>query len=171
MSDQASSFLVAAAEAKLPTNSANADEESQVVIPDEGDTSDPSKDIPQTGTNGNRVFNSKVGILAPDADENETSSVFSFDSIERAPRIPLRFQHLMKRSKTDEKGDSDVPFPSVVGITQEYESTNICPCRCLFFTLKETICLVMSALGCAVFLAGLILLCMYLEGSAFGYQR
>ncbi|EJK76096.1 hypothetical protein THAOC_02161 [Thalassiosira oceanica] len=159
-SGQAPSFLVAAAaEAELPTN---ADEESQVVIAGEGDGAPADQ---------SKVFNSKVGILAPDDDENDTSSVFSFDSMERAPRIPLRFQHLMKRSKTGENSGSDLPFPSVVGITQEYESTNICPCRCLFFTLKETICLVMSALGCAVFLAGLILLCMYLEGSAFGYNR
>lgn len=168
-SDQPSSFLVAAAEAKLPPT--NADEENQVVVGEGNDVSDQSN-APATETNDNlRIFNSKVGILAPDDDENETSSVFSFDSMERAPRIPLRFQHLMKRSKTDGNGSSDLPFPSVVGITQEYESTNICPCRCLFFTLKETICLVLSALGCAVFLAGLILLCMYLEGSAFGYQR
>lgn len=64
--------------------------------------------------------------------------------------------------------DDEVPFPSVNEHTEEYnELVNVCPCRCLFFTLKETICMVMSALGCAVFVTGLVFLCMFLEGSWF----
>ena len=64
--------------------------------------------------------------------------------------------------------DDQVPFPSVNEPTEEMiELVNVCPCRCLFFTLKETICMVMSALGCAVFVTGLVFLCMFLEGSWF----
>ena len=49
--------------------------------------------------------------------------------------------------------------------TQAMDPTTITPVGT--FTLKETICLIMSALGCGVFVTGLVLLCMYLEGSAF----
>jgi hypothetical protein len=38
------------------------------------------------------------------------------------------------------------------------------PWRCLSFALVEAGCLVMSAAGCGLFLAGLVLLCMYLAG-------
>lgn len=64
--------------------------------------------------------------------------------------------------------DDRVPFPSVKESTEQLdELVNVCPCRCLFFTLKETVCMVMSALGCAVFVAGLVFLIMFLEGSWF----
>ena len=63
--------------------------------------------------------------------------------------------------------DDKVPFPSVNEPEEMNEMVNVCPCRCLFFTLKETICMVMSALGCAVFVTGLVFLCMFLEGSWF----
>jgi len=108
-----------------------------------------------------------VGIFA--GDEDDTASVFSFDSLEKS-NIPLRVQNLLRQQheSTDDPNSSSVPFPSMVGASMEYETAvNVCPCRCLFFTLKETICLIMSALGCAVFLAGLVVLCIYLEGSAF----
>lgn len=113
-----------------------------------------------------------IGILS---EEDDTASVFSFDSYEKRPSIPLRVQNMIQRSlnndgSTNIPGDSStVPFPSVIGSTtyNDGDVVNVCPCRCLFFTLKETICLIMSALGCAVFLAGLVLLCMYLEGSIF----
>ena len=114
-----------------------------------------------------------IGILS---EEDDTASVFSFDSYEKRPSIPLRVQNMIQRSlnnndgSTNIPGDSNtVPFPSVIGSTtyNDGDVVNVCPCRCLFFTLKETICLIMSALGCAVFLAGLVLLCMYLEGSIF----
>jgi hypothetical protein len=61
------------------------------------------------------------------------------------------------------------PFASVVGPSVEYDAdaANACPCRCLYFTLKETVCLVLSALGCGLFLAGIIALCMYLAGGYF----
>jgi len=121
-----------------------------------------------------------VGIFASvnDGDDDE-ASVFSFDSIEKQPRIPLRVQNLLlqqQQARTgagngDPNADSAaaVPFPSVVGASVEYAPNvvNVCPCRCLFFTLKETICLILSALGCSVYCAGLVLLIMYLEGSIF----
>ena len=116
---------------------------------------------------------SNIGILS---EEDDTASVFSFDSYEKRPSIPLRVQNMIQRSlnnggSTNIPGgnSSTVPFPSVIGSTtyNDGDVVNVCPCRCLFFTLKETICLIMSALGCAVFLAGLVLLCMYLEGSIF----
>ncbi|KAL9190064.1 hypothetical protein ACHAXT_007275 [Thalassiosira profunda] len=118
---------------------------------------------------------SNVGIFAEE--EDDTASVFSFDSYVNQPRIPLQAQSAMNEQRAKlmasggdvEAGEGGaVPFPSVVGRSMEVErAVNVCPCRCLFFTLKETICLVMSALGCAVFLAGLVVLCMYLEGSLF----
>jgi len=116
-----------------------------------------------------------IGILS---EEDDTASVFSFDSYEQRPSIPLRVQNMIQRSINNNgstnilpnnNNSSTVPFPSVIGSTtyNDGDVVNVCPCRCLFFTLKETICLIMSALGCAVFLAGLVLLCMYLEGSIF----
>lgn len=115
-----------------------------------------------------------IGILS---EEDDTASVFSFDSYEQRPSIPLRVQNMIQRSMNNNNdgstnipgNSSTVPFPSVIGSTtyNDGDVVNVCPCRCLFFTLKETICLIMSALGCAVFLAGLVLLCMYLEGSIF----
>ena len=130
-----------------------------------------------SSTNDNKPTTStktsnNIGILS---EEDDTASVFSFDSYEKRPSIPLRVQNMIQRSmnndgSTNIPGDSNtVPFPSVIGSTtyNDGDVVNVCPCRCLFFTLKETICLIMSALGCAVFLAGLVLLCMYLEGSIF----
>jgi len=118
---------------------------------------------------------SNIGILS--SEEDDTASVFSFDSYEQRPSIPLRVQNMIQRSMNNNNdgstnipgNSSTVPFPSVIGSTtyNDGDVVNVCPCRCLFFTLKETICLIMSALGCAVFLAGLVLLCMYLEGSIF----
>lgn len=117
--------------------------------------------------------------------EDDTASLFSFDSYEKQPRIPLRLQNLLKRknnnnSATNDPGSSNtVPFPSVINRDAPQDQGGSggrlflvgqdvdVPCRCLFFTVKETICMVLSALGCAVFLCGLILLCMYLEGSIF----
>lgn len=64
--------------------------------------------------------------------------------------------------------DEHAPFPSVYAPPDEHnELVNVCPCRCLFFTFKETICMVISAFGCAVFVVGLVFLCMFLEGSWF----
>jgi len=115
--------------------------------------------------------------------EDDTASLFSFDSYEKQPRIPLRLQNLLKRKNNNDSNDPEssnaVPFPSVINrdIAQDQGGSGgrlflvgqdvDVPCRCLFFTVKETICMILSALGCAVFLCGLILLCMYLEGSIF----
>mmetsp|Transcript_13771 Transcript_13771/g.28035 ORF Transcript_13771/g.28035 Transcript_13771/m.28035 type:complete len:210 (-) Transcript_13771:147-776(-) len=137
-----------------------------------------------------------IGILAPrksnrnkpnnngeenqdDDDGSSTDSVFSFDSYEMkvtSRRIPLKFQSVINNPNNNTTGGASstaVPFPSVNATTLDHSSSavttaeNVCPCRCLFFTLKESICLVMSALGCAVFLAGLVVLCLYLEGTLF----
>mmetsp|Transcript_31325 Transcript_31325/g.47000 ORF Transcript_31325/g.47000 Transcript_31325/m.47000 type:complete len:209 (+) Transcript_31325:50-676(+) len=135
-----------------------------------------------------------IGILAPrksnrnkpnnngeendDDDGSSTDSVFSFDSYEMkvtSRRIPLKFQSVINNPNNNTTGASStaVPFPSVNATTLDHSSSavataeNVCPCRCLFFTVKESICLVMSALGCAVFLAGLVVLCLYLEGTLF----
>ena len=124
-----------------------------------------NNDKPTTSTKTSRIL----------SEEDDTASVFSFDSYEKRPSIPLRVQNMIQHSmnnngSTNIPGNSStVPFPSVIGSTtyNDGDVVNVCPCRCLFFTLKETICLIMSALGCAVFLAGLVLLCMYLEGSIF----
>ena len=133
----------------------------------------PAADLPSNNTTKQSttlpVTNSNVGIFANN-DEDDTASVFSFDSYEKQPRIPLRLQNMLNKKQqnngNEEGQGGDVPFPSVMGASLEYDPVvNVCPCRCLFFTLKETLCLIMSALGCAVFLAGLVVLCMYLEGS------
>mmetsp|Transcript_5208 Transcript_5208/g.10789 ORF Transcript_5208/g.10789 Transcript_5208/m.10789 type:complete len:208 (+) Transcript_5208:2-625(+) len=115
--------------------------------------------------------------------EDDTASLFSFDSYEKQPRIPLRLQNLLKRKNNNDSNDPEssntVPFPSVINRDAAQDQGGSggrlflvgqdvdVPCRCLFFTVKETICMILSALGCAVFLCGLILLCMYLEGSIF----
>lgn len=123
--------------------------------------------------------NHSIGILAPhkshqtttknnaQEDENsDTNSIFSFDSYEMKG---YKF-HSVTTTGAATIGTSTIPFPSVTAASFENNLTiprNICPCQCLFFTVKETICLVMSALGCGVFLAGLVVLCLYLEGSLF----
>lgn len=138
-----------------------------------GNNNAPAADLPSNNTTKQSttlpVTNSNVGIFANN-DEDDTASVFSFDSYEKQPRIPLRLQNMLNKKQqnngNEEGQGGDVPFPSVMGASLEYDPVvNVCPCRCLFFTLKETLCLTMSALGCAVFLAGLVVLCMYLEGS------
>jgi len=135
-------------------------------------TSSTNNDNKQPTTTSTKTSNN-IGILS---EEDDTASVFSFDSYEKRPTIPLRVQNMIQRSLNNNDGSTNipgnsntVPFPSVIGSTtyNDGDVVNVCPCRCLFFTLKETICLIMSALGCAVFLAGLVLLCMYLEGSIF----
>ncbi len=132
--------------------------------------------------------NHSIGILASQSNPNKehgqdddgnssTDSVFSFDSYE-IKGIPPKSQsvlHPSNNNTTTDRGSTTVPFPSVVatsiGRTPNNTSLpithNACPCQCLFFTVKESICLVVSALGCAVFLAGLIFLCLYLEGTLF----
>ena len=102
----------------------------------------------------------------PNTRDEETASAFTSDSYEDQKTT---FQDLIISSKTNFWNDDNrVPFPSVNAPPEEInEVVNVCPCRCLFFTLKETICMVMSALGCAVFIAGLVFLCMFLEGSWF----
>ncbi len=131
--------------------------------------------------------NHSIGILASrnipnkehgqDEDGNSsTDSLFSFDSYE-IKGIPPKSQSVLHNNNntTTSGASTTVPFPSVIATSIERTPNNTslpiahnaCPCQCLFFTVKESICLVVSALGCAVFLAGLIVLCLYLEGTLF----
>jgi hypothetical protein len=92
--------------------------------------------------------------------DEETETISTFQDILTTNHDPSNLWIL--------SDDDNVPFPSVNESTQEMnELVNVCPCRCLFFTLKETICMVMSALGCAVFVTGMVFLIMFLEGSWF----
>ncbi len=114
-----------------------------------------------------------------DDGNSSTDSVFSFDSYE-LKGIPLNFQSVIhpQTSTTVARASTTAPFPSIVAASIEHSSNNAlpishntCPCHCLFFTVKESICLVMSALGCAVFFAGLVVLCLYLEGTLFAERE
>ena len=143
--------------------------------PDIENQNQPQRPLPTT--------NHSIGILAPhkshhtnkdeedDDGDSSTDSLFSFDSYE-LKGYKNRFQSVTTTGAAT-VGSSTIPFPSVVAASTDGATIvpqltrNICPCQCLFFTVKETICLVMSALGCAVFLAGLVVLCLYLEGSLF----
>mmetsp|Transcript_19601 Transcript_19601/g.27916 ORF Transcript_19601/g.27916 Transcript_19601/m.27916 type:complete len:196 (-) Transcript_19601:197-784(-) len=138
------------------------------------------------------AINHSIGILAPHKNPNKehgqhgnddgnssTDSVFSFDSYEMKGIPPKLFQSVLHSTAAARGASTTVPFPSVIATSMEHTSNNNnnialpisgnvqCPCQCLFFTVKESICLVVSALGCAVFLAGLIVLCLYLEGTLF----
>ena len=157
--ESSSSFLEAAQQAE--------------ETPDVENQNQPQRPLPTT--------NHSIGILAPhkshhtnkeqdDDGDSSTDSLFSFDSYE-LKGYKNKFQSVTTTGAAT-VGSSGIPFPSVVaaeGTTTIVPqlTRNICPCQCLFFTVKETICLVMSALGCAVFLAGLVVLCLYLEGSLF----
>ena len=144
--------------------------------PDIENQNQPQRPLPTT--------DHSVGILAPhkshhtnkdeeqdDDGDSSTDSLFSFDSYE-LKGYKNKFQSVTTTGAAT-IGSSTIPFPSVVAASTDGATIvpqltrNICPCQCLFFTVKETICLVMSALGCAVFLAGLVVLCLYLEGSLF----
>eukprot|EP00804_Cyclotella_cryptica_P026476 CCRYP_008131-RA/>CCRYP_008131-RA protein AED:0.42 eAED:0.42 QI:0/-1/0/1/-1/1/1/0/186 len=104
--------------------------------------------------------------------DEETASSFSVDS---SHETKTKFQDMLSSKNVIDNNnifwntdDDRVPFPSInVSIDEYNKVVNVCPCRCLFFTLKETLCLVMSVLGCAVFFTGLVFLCLFLEGSWF----
>lgn len=104
--------------------------------------------------------------------DEETASVLSVDSSQEKKtkfRDILTSKNVVNNNNIFWNTDDDrVPFPSIEASIHEYNrDVNVCPCRCLFFTLKETLCMVMSALGCAVFITGLVFLCLFLEGSWF----
>ena len=107
-------------------------------------------------------------------DDDMTKSVFGFDSFDREESGGMTVRWTARRHRLSSNSDH-APFASVVvgvyggGMDDDDDDdiTNICPCRCLFFTLKEAIFLVISALGCGVFLAGIIALCLYLSGEYF----
>ena len=175
---------------KQPASPRNNDVDDETPAPSE------EKPLPDDPTDATTMptIDPNVGILAgDDDDETDTASVFSFDSYERRPRIPLRVQNMIRKqqqqqrqhnySNDDTNNRSAVPFPSVANASMEggtgggqqrmamMNGAHECPCRCLFFTLKETVCMIMSLLGCLIFLVGLILLCMYLEGSIFNINN
>ena len=138
------SFLEAAAASERPLS--NDDVESQIEESQGDDVHQEHDSNQQTPSNG----------ISKEGDEETIST----------------FQDILATNEPSNcwilNDDDKVPFPSVNEHTEEYnELVNVCPCRCLFFTLKETICMVMSALGCAVFVTGLVFLCMFLEGSWF----
>jgi len=121
-------------------------------------------------------MNSKVGILAlmddevvDDDEKRNGNNKTTGETTTKGPRRAfVPFPSIVENSKhnfnyddtTNENNDFDEY--DIIGVNYK---GNICPCRCIFFTLKESICLGMSALGCAVFFAGLIALCLFLEGS------
>jgi hypothetical protein len=119
-------------------------------------------------------MNSKVGILALMDDEviedeekrNGNNTTTGETTIKGPRRAYVPFPSIIENSKhnfNDDDTTNENDFDEHdVGVNYK---GNICPCRCIFFTLKESICLGMSALGCAVFFAGLIALCLFLEGS------
>ena len=120
-------------------------------------------------------------------EDNSTKSVFSFDSCDREEggMMPVRVRGVARRfrekrlSRNGRHNPDDVEagvaaggeaqFASDVGpaVVFDADAFNVCQCRCLYFTLMETICLVLSALGCGFFLSGIIALCMYLAGGYF----
>lgn len=117
-----------------------------------------------------------------DDDTSNKSSVFSLDSFHR-----INVQWATTTTTTKHSSSihhhhhhragvlltHDAPFASVVvkggGGIQNFDNddittNNVCPCQCIYFTMRETICLIISAMGCSVFLAGIISLCFYLSG-------
>ncbi|KAK1745389.1 hypothetical protein QTG54_003313 [Skeletonema marinoi] len=178
--NDSSSFLEAATSA-MTQQAAEPDIENQQQRPPPLPATDKSVGIlAPHKSNRNNNNNNNNGEENDDDDGSSTDSVFSFDSYEMkvtSRRTPLKFQSVINNPNNNTTGGASstaVPFPSVNATTLDPSSSaavamteNVCPCRCLFFTLKESICLVMSALGCAVFLAGLVVLCLYLEGTLF----
>lgn len=138
-------------------------------------------DIGGSGTSFTRAskmkrasMNAKIGILAlmddevddngnKDTKSSTTTAAVVTTSAANAPRrayipFPSIDELSMHNNKWD---DDDIDFANITTANKRH----LCPCRCFFFTLMEATCLVMSALGCAVFFAGLVALCLFLEGS------
>lgn len=138
-------------------------------------------DIGGSGTSFTRAskmkrasMNAKIGILAlmddevddngnKDTKSSTTTAAVVTTSAANAPRrayipFPSIDELSMHNNKWD---DDDIDFDNITTANKRH----LCPCRCFFFTLMEATCLVMSALGCAVFFAGLVALCLFLEGS------
>jgi hypothetical protein len=168
-----------AAEAEPAAAAAVEDEE---TAGDNGNTAASGGGTSSSFTRGSKIksyrasMNAKIGILAlmddeVVVDENDNkgteASTTATAPTRRAyipfPSIDELSMHNNKWINNNEEDDeANIEFDDG---NQLYSKRNICPCRCLFFTLMETMCLVMSALGCAVFLAGLVALCLFLEGS------
>ena len=159
-----SSFLEAAASVDSSLPAKQEDIENQIIANQQSRTiTNPSVGIlaSHKGNDGNQNDAERKNE-ADDESRTSSNSVFSIESYE------------MKDIFTSTAASNSVPFPSVNAASQyasdavnNVMADNVCPCRCLFFTLKESVCLALSALGCGVFLAGLVVLCLYLEGSTF----
>lgn len=114
-------------------------------------------------------MNAKIGILAlmddEVADEIDDEGTKAATAPTRRAYIP--FPSIDELSVHNNKNDDDDKQANIEFDDGNHLNSkrNMFPCRCLFFTLMETTCLVMSALGCAVFLAGLVALCLFLDGS------
>jgi hypothetical protein len=116
-------------------------------------------------------------------DDESTKSVFSLDSFHRndvrwtakttTTKSSSHHHHHHRAARVSTHNDAPL-FASVVVIERginylndhddDTTTNNICPCRCIYFTMRETTCLIISAMGCGVFLAGIISLCFYLSG-------
>ena len=89
---------------------------------------------------------------------------------QRERRLPRRRDGSTMAVLRGEEGNSSSPTPPFASDLEpsvEYDAMALnasCPCRCMYFALIETACLVMSAMGCGLFLVGLVFLCMYLAG-------
>ncbi len=75
---------------------------------------------------------------------------------------------------TTGEGGKDSSHPSFaydMGTSVRYDAGAMnasCPCRCIYFALMETACLGLSAMGCVLFLVGIVILCTYLaDGGIF----
>ena len=123
--------------------------------------------------------NNKEEIEDDDDDISNKSSVFSLESFYRI--------NVQCKTTTTKNSSSihhhhhhragvllthDAPFASVVvkegggiqNFNDDITTNSVCQCQCIYFTMRETICLIISAMGCGVFLAGIISLCFYLSG-------
>jgi hypothetical protein len=173
----------AAAEAEPAAAAAVEDEE---TAGDNGNTAASGGGTSSSFTRASKIksyrasMNAKIGILALMDDEvvdendnkgtNESTAptrraYIPFPSIDELSMHNNKWNNNNNKNNDDDDDDDDEANIEFDDGNQLYSKRNICPCRCLFFTLMETMCLVMSALGCAVFLAGLVALCLFLEGS------
>jgi hypothetical protein len=142
-------------------------------------------------SHGNEVFeirridkkdNNKEEVNKEDDDDESTKSVFSLDSFHRidvrwttkttTTKSSPHHHHHHRSARVSTHNDAPL-FTSVVVIERgininddddDTTANNICPCQCIYFTMRETTCLIISAMGCGVFLAGIISLCFYLSG-------
>ena len=126
------------------------------------------------------INNNKEEIEDDDDDISNKSSVFSLESFHRTnvqcKTTTTKHSSSIHQHHHHRAGvllTHDAPFASVVvkggGGIQNFDNddittNNVCQCQCIYFTMGEMICLIISAMGCGVFFAGIISLCFYLSG-------